>query len=46
MILFHLEDRDSRIWTNDRIDPGIENLCQVLRFLCRSFLTHNEDSAN
>ena len=34
-VLFHLEDRDRRIRTNDGINPCIENLSQVLRFLCR-----------
>src|SRR5215467_9886557 len=46
MVLFHLEDRDSRVRTNDGIDASIENLCQVLRFLCRPFLTHNQNGAN
>src|SRR5262245_27179248 len=46
MVLFHLEDRDCRIRTNDRIDPSIENLREILGFLCRSFLTHNQDGAN
>src|SRR5215471_7238001 len=46
MVSFHLECRDRRIWTNDGIDTSIENLCEVLRFLCRPFLTHNQDGAN
>src|SRR5262245_30725567 len=46
VVLFYLKDRNRRVRTNDRIDPGIQNLCQVLRFFCWPFLMHNQDGAN
>src|SRR4030095_5660913 len=45
-VLFYFEYRDRRIRTNDGINARIENLRQILRFLCGIFLVHERKREN